>query len=244
MSISSFIPVENIAMPDTWPCKTYLDDFRFQYSLPRFKDALQQKRKIKVVALGSSSTAGADGILPYPPRLEMLLRQHFFGRMIDVINRGIGGQEAPEEMSRIEGDVVAEAPTLVIWQVGTNAVYKSYNPDEVRATLAAGLDILAPLPIDVVLMDSQYTRAIVEPADRLKFANTIMSLISDVAAQKRVNLFRRFALMKRWIDDMIPLAELDDGADAHLHTSEWATNCVTQALFGVLTRRVEAEGAT
>jgi acyl-CoA thioesterase I len=235
------IPVEDIAMPDTRPCQSHLDDFRFQYPLPRFKDALQQKRKIKVVALGSSSTAGADGILPYPPRLEMLLRQHFFGRMIDVINRGIGGQEAPEEMSRIEADVVAEAPALVIWQVGTNAVCKSYNPDEVRATLAVGLDILAPLPIDVVLMDSQYTRAIVEPADTLKFANTIMSLISEVAARKQVNLFRRFALMRRWVDDMIPLAELDDGADAHLHTSEWATNCVTRALFGVLTQRVEAE---
>ena len=44
--------------------------------------------------------------------------------MIDVLNRGIGGQEAPEELSRFESDVIAEAPALVIWQVGTNAVYR------------------------------------------------------------------------------------------------------------------------
>jgi len=232
-------------MPDPRQCQTHLDDFKFQFPLPHFKEAVKQRRKIKVVALGSSSTAGADGVIPFPPRLEMLLRQHYFGRMIDVINRGIGGQEAPEEMSRIEADVIAEAPSLVIWQVGTNAVYKGYNPDEVRATIAVGLDVLAPLPMDVVLMDSQYTRAIVEPADTtLKLANTIMSLISDVAAQKGVNLFRRFALMKRWIDDGVPLTELDDGADAHLHTSEWATNCVTQALSGALIQRVDAAAGT
>src|SRR5215475_6818610 len=134
-------------MPDPRPCETHLDEFRLQHRLRHFKEALRQQRKIKVVALGSSSTAGADGVMPFPPRLEILLRQHYFGRMIDVINRGISGQEAPEEMSRIEADVIAEAPALVIWQVGTNAVYKSYNPDEVRATLAVGLDVLAPLPI-------------------------------------------------------------------------------------------------
>ena len=44
--------------------------------------------------------------------------------MIDVLNRGIGGQEAPSELSRFEPDVLAEAPALVIWQVGTNAVFR------------------------------------------------------------------------------------------------------------------------
>ena len=79
-----------------------------------------------------------------------------------------------------------------------------------------------------------------EPAEKLKFAKTIMTLISDVAAQKGVNLFRRFALMKRWIDDGASLADMDDGAKEHLHTSEWATNCVTQALFEAITQRVDA----
>ncbi|MGY3445952.1 SGNH/GDSL hydrolase family protein [Bradyrhizobium sp. USDA 4473] len=134
-------------MPTLRPCESHLDIVKFSYPMPHFAEALRHQRKIKVVALGSSSTAGADNVLPFPPRLEMLLRQRFFGRMIDVINRGVGGQEAPEEYSRIESDVTAEAPVLVIWQVGTNAVYKSYNPAEVRATLEAGLDVLAALPL-------------------------------------------------------------------------------------------------
>ena len=103
--------------------------------------ALRHQRKVKVVAIGSSSTAGVAPVLPYPSRLEMRLRRKFFsrtsdvfyGRMIDVLNRGIGGQESPEQLSRLETDVIDEVPVLVVWQVGTNAVYrkKSYNLEEV-----------------------------------------------------------------------------------------------------------------
>lgn len=229
-------------MPATRPCETHLDIVKLDHGLPHFAQALRTQRKIKLVALGSSSTAGADNVLPYPPRLEMLLRGRFFDRMIDVINRGIGGQEAPEEYSRIESDVVAEAPVLVIWQVGTNAVYKSYNPAEVRATLEAGLDMLAALPLDVVVMDSQYTSAIVGTDSALKLANVIMPMIAEVCAAKKVNLFSRFALMKRWVDDKIPLAELDDGGQ--LHTSECATDCVTQSLFGAIDVALKPEAIT
>ena len=219
-------------MPDPRPCNTHLDIVKLQYGLPHFAQALKRQRKVKVVALGSSSTAGADGILPFPPRLEMLLRKQYFDRMIDVVNRGVSGQEAPEEYSRIESDVIAEAPVLVIWQVGTNAVYKSYSPDEVRATFEAGLDVLAPLPLDVVVMDSQYTEAIVGTPAALNLANIIMPMIAEVTASRQVNLFRRFALMKQWFDAGIPLAELADSGK--LHTSEWATDCVTQALWGAI----------
>jgi len=38
--------------------------------------------------------------------------------------------------------------------------------------------------------------------------------------------------------------DMDDGAAEHLHTGEWATNCLTQALFEQITRAVEAEGTT
>ena len=229
-------------MPTPRPCETHLELVKFAHRLPHFAEALRHQRKIKVVALGSSSTAGADNILPYPPRLEMLLWQRFFGRMIDVINRGIGGQEAPEEYSRIESDVTTEAPVLVIWQVGTNAVYKSYNPAEVRATLEAGLDVLAAEPLDVIVMDSQYTQAIVGTDAALNLANVIMPMIAEVTSTKGVNLFSRFALMKRWADAGIPLSELDDGGQ--LHTSEWATNCVTQSLFGAIDEALKPEGIT
>ena len=137
------------------PCDKHPELVTFTYPLPHLKAALQTQRKVRIVAIGSSSTAGVvpvlPVVLPFPPRLEMLLRKKFYGRIIDVINRGIGGQEAPEEISRFEPDLFDEAPALVIWQVGTNAIYHDYNRDEVTEAIKVGLQWLADFPADVVL---------------------------------------------------------------------------------------------
>jgi acyl-CoA thioesterase-1 len=84
-------------------------------------------------------------------------------------------------------------------------------------------------------MDLQYTTAIVGP-DKIKAAEDMVSRISDAAENAHVNLFRRFALMRRWCcDGGIPIAELIDPTDRDkLHMSDWATNCVTQALFSAI----------
>ena len=166
----------------------------------------------------------------------MFLRNRFNGPTIDVLNRGVGGQEAPDELSRFDPDVIAEAPALVIWQVGTNAVFRpgDYKSDDVAEAIATGLERLAGLPMDVVLMDLQYTTAIVGP-DKLKASEQMVSLISAAAEKANVNVFRRFALMRRWCDDHIPIDDLIDPADgSRLHMSDWCTNCVTQVLDGAM----------
>ena len=216
------------------PCNPHLDLVAFKYPLRHLADSLKQQRKIKIVAIGSSSTAGVNGVLPYPPRLESLSRDRYYGRMIDVINRGFSGQESPEELSRLECDVIAEAPQLVIWQVGTNAVYRKvdYSFDAVQQAIAVGLSWLAHLPMDVVLMDLQYTTALV--TDKIGFAEDMVSRISAAAEKAHVNVFRRFALMRRWrCEDNIPMADLNDPDDnSQLHMSDWATNCVTKGALG------------
>jgi acyl-CoA thioesterase I len=208
------------------------DLVRFKYPLPHLTQSLKSQRKVKIVAIGSSSTAGEGKIVPYSCRLEMALRGRFHGRMIDVLNRGVGGQEALDELSRLDPDVIDEAPALVIWQVGTNAVFRlgQYSFDDVAVAIAAGLERLSSLSMDVVLMDLQYTTAIVGP-DKIKQAEDMVSRISAAAENAHVNLFRRFALMRRWVEDNIPIANLVDPTDPdQLHMSDWATNCVTQAL--------------
>lgn len=208
------------------------DLVRFKYPLPHLTQSLKSQRKVKIVAIGSSSTAGEGKIVPYSCRLEMALRDRFHGRMIDVLNRGVGGQEALDELSRFDPDVIDEAPALVIWQVGTNAVFRlgQYSFDDVAVAIAAGLERLSSLSMDVVLMDLQYTTAIVGP-DKIKQAEDMVSRISAAAENAHVNVFRRFALMRRWVEDNIPIANLVDPTDPdQLHMSDWATNCVTQAL--------------
>src|ERR1700676_587926 len=153
-------------MPDTpRPCETHPDVVSFKYPLPHLAQSLKRQRRTKIVAIGSSSTAGEGNIVPFPHRLELEMRRssNNYGRMIDVLNRGFGGQEAQDELSRFEADVIGEAPALVIWQVGTNAVFHNevHRPDEVAAGIPAGLPWRGGLAVGVVLIDPQYTPAIV-----------------------------------------------------------------------------------
>src|ERR1700681_2475415 len=127
-----------------------------RYPLPNLAKALLDEAPVRIVAIGSSSTAGRGDVVPYPHRLEMYLRvqygkEQFPNLKIDVINRGKGNEEATDELPRFDADIFAEKPSLVIWQVGTNAVFHNdrYNLDKVAQAISAGLARLRGQPMDV-----------------------------------------------------------------------------------------------
>ncbi|WP_371361052.1 SGNH/GDSL hydrolase family protein [Afipia sp. GAS231] len=190
-------------------------------------------------------------VVPYPARLELMLRNEFgtqfmdgFGkRMINVINRGTGGEEATTEMLRIQSDVIAEAPALVIWQVGTNAVFRSneFDFEAVVKAIADGLKLLSTIPTDVILMDSQYTTAVVTDEKR-PLSDKMVKRISELAEAAGVDVFRRWTLMQPWHVAMRELVDPNDGPQLHL--SDWATQNVTQVLFDQIKLMVAAADKT
>ena len=95
----------------------------FEHGLSRFAQSLA-RGQAKIVAIGSSTTAGEGNIKAYPGRLLSFLQNEYPNAGIIMVNQGIGGQEAPVELQRFDTDVIAEKPDLVIWQVGTNAVWQ------------------------------------------------------------------------------------------------------------------------
>jgi acyl-CoA thioesterase I len=54
--------------------------------------------------------------------------------------------------------------------------------------------------------------------------------IATAAASAKVNVFHRFALMRQWESEGVSRDALDDGYPEHLHTSQWATDCIALAL--------------
>jgi lysophospholipase L1-like esterase len=197
----------------------------FQYRLRNFANRLKGPGPIKIVAIGSSSTAGEGDIVPYTYRLETALRAKYPHRMIDVLNRGVSGQEAPDELARMRPDVIAEAPALVIWQIGTNAVWQQgHNLDDVAAAIEEGLRLLGREPMDVVIMDLQYAPALLTD-DKIDATRRMLSLIVQLAAaETTVNVFRRFNLMRNFHEiernsfDRI----IDPNDTDRLHQSDWS----------------------
>jgi lysophospholipase L1-like esterase len=209
----------------------------FEQPLTNFASRLKE-RQVKVVVIGSSTTAGEGGIAPYPQRLLADLRIKFPNVAIEVINRGVGGEEARLELKRFDHDVFDLNPDLVIWQVGTNSVWQQ-NPPSFKDTTQAirdGVDrLLGAKRIDVILMDLQYVPALLTPAKADK-TNAMVAAISEIAHAKRVNVFRRFALMKAWHDvAKISFDRMVDPGDGdRLHASDWTTDKMTWELTNAI----------
>jgi hypothetical protein len=157
--------------------------------------------------------------------------------MIDVLNRGVSGQEAPDELARIQQDVTAEAPALVIWQVGTNAVWQQgHNLDDVAAAIEKGLRLLCREPMDVVMMDLQYAPAVLTD-DKIDATRRMLSLINQLVTATEVNVFRRFDLMRKFHEierhsfDCI----IDPGDTDRLHQSDWSARRIGYELCEAIT---------
>ncbi len=201
---------------------------------------IDHRQPLTIVAVGSSSTQGAGASAPglaYPNRLEAALKERFPGLEIRVINRGKGGEDVPEELARLDRDVLAEHPELVIWQVGTNAVLRRDDLSTDRELIERGVAQLKENGSDVVLMDLQYApRVLARPG----YAE-MEQLIAAVAERTQVGLFRRFEIMRHWQSAEptdVPKMVGPDG----LHMTDRSYGCLADGLAEGLAQNWRAQG--
>lgn len=235
---------------DVDPSQIPVEPIPFGYGLVRFARSLTGGQA-RIVAIGSSTTAGEGNITPYPPRLESLLRQRYPGAQISVVNKGKSGEEAPAELNRFTTDVMALNPDLVIWQVGTNAVWQkpADKPPSFEETVTAIRDGLVRLRnetrADVILMDLQYLPGMLTPAKKARSIEMVEA-ISRLALDAGVNVFRRFAFMKGLIDvEQVSIDRMvDEADDDRFHQSDWVTFRVAWAMKLAIERAVDKATAS
>lgn len=161
------------------------------------RTALTYNEAVTIVAFGSSSTEGIGATIParaYPARLEAWLRARWPGSSIRVLNRGIGGQTAHEMLARLDADVLAAKPTLVIWQVGANAALRGLDPVAFATFLSSGTKRILASGADLVLMDNQIAPKI----QRVVHSGTYREILARAAASRGASVFSRTALMQEW----------------------------------------------
>jgi acyl-CoA thioesterase-1 len=209
-------------------CDAPLDLVRFANPLVRVGQKLSSRAPITIVAIGSSSTAGAGASSPatnYPSRLQAELKQRFPGHPITVINRGIGGEEIGDMLKRIDKAVVAVKPDLVVWQLGTNSVIRNHPLLDHGAAIRAGLNKIRATGADVVLIDPQFAPKVIAKPD----AAHMVALIAMTAKQENVDLFPRYAMMRRWHDVDYLSFKTFVSADG-LHMNDWSYACLAKGL--------------
>jgi acyl-CoA thioesterase-1 len=215
------------ARAETPACDTPLDLIRLANPLPHMAKKLASGKPLVVVAIGSSSTAGTGASSPaatYPGRLAVELKQHFPHHVINVINRGVGGEEVDDMLKRFD-DALAVKPDLVLWQLGTNSVLRDHPLADHGAAIHVGLNKIRAIGADAVLIDPQYAPKVISKEG----AQTMVELISKSAKQENVDLFRRFVVMEHWYkDDHMDFKAFvsPDG----LHMNDWSYACMAKGL--------------
>ena len=122
--------------------------------------ALQKGEKVRILAIGSSSTLGygaSSKDMSYPSQLESILEHALKGVDVVILNRGVSGEMAEDTAERIKSEVALRNPDLVLWQLGTNDALARIPPQDFEDTVRSTIRWLKENRIDVVLVGVQYT---------------------------------------------------------------------------------------
>jgi acyl-CoA thioesterase-1 len=225
-------PASTVAAARSPICNVLAAKARFDLPLKRVAKLIAANKPVKIVALGSSSTFGAgasSAAASYPSRLADELAWRLAGHDITVINRGVNGDEAADMLARLDQDVIAEQPDLVLWQAGTNSVLRDKAVLPHGTLLHEGLMRLKATGADIVLIDPQYAPKVIAKPN----AEGMVSLIATTAKAEHVCLFQRFALMRQWREaEGMPFESFisSDG----LHMNDWSYACVAKWLAAAI----------
>ena len=159
--------------------------------LKAVRAALDEKRPVKVLALGSAG--GASGSAAYPVRLagdlERLLGA---GVDVEVEQRGLPGEITAEAVERITRLVAELGPDLVVWQAGTNDALAKADLDAFGRAFDEVLDWLSGYEIDVLLVEPPYTAASAED----EHYKGLISRVQEAARQRGLPVVLRFEALR------------------------------------------------
>jgi acyl-CoA thioesterase-1 len=229
-----------------YPCSDNTHLARLSAPLVRMRRLVAAGRSVTIMALGSSSTAGAGASAPaasYPARLEVELRSRFPGVAITVLNRGVNGEEAGDMLARFDQAASDDKPDVVLWQLGTNAVLRDNPIGPVDRLITEGLARMKALGADVVLIDPQFAPKVIVKSD----AESMVNVIAATSTTRGVDLFPRFAVMREWHEATAIPFEAFLSPDL-LHMNDWGYACFAKLLGAAMaeaaTRPVAAAGTT
>src|SRR3984957_17445225 len=219
------------------PCLPPKGAPRSMGSLPHVAHKLAAGEPVVIVAFGSSSTQGYGASSPeftYPNRLAAQLQRKYPTANITVVNRGKGGDDAPEMMKRLQTEVIDAHPDMVIWQVGTNAILRNLDPDATAQMVQDGVARIQAMGADIVLVDPQYSPQVTEHQEN---ASKMVRLLGRIAQLRHIGVFPRFEVMRQWHENQaLPIDSfvIADG----LHMNDWGYACFAQTLGDDIIRSV------
>jgi acyl-CoA thioesterase I len=188
-------------------------------------------KELRVVAIGSSSTAGAGASSPglgYVSQLASELNASWPTRS-EVFNKGVGGDTLQDIVRRAPTDVYALRPNVVIVQTGTNDALRNVPAPMYRQQLQRFVTELERRKVAVILVDNQYLPTQMNSREYLD----ILGATHQVAQEHHLPLVSRFALSIS-LQSRLRLGAGDLLAADGLHPNDLMHGCTARALTATL----------
>jgi acyl-CoA thioesterase I len=189
--------------------------------LPNSANALQQRRKIKILAIGSLSAAVLGRAREGPPLLEQILEHSIKGLDIEIIDRGFSGELAEAAGTRIKIEVALNHPDLVLWQVGSNDAFAQVPVESFQLTVSNTVRWLKEHNVDVILVGLHYIKHLAKD-ERYQAIRTSLNRLASAENVLRITRYEAMEVMARTNRENGRPEPSDFGA------SDNAYNCMAQ----------------
>jgi hypothetical protein len=170
-------------------------------SLDQVAAAIAAGGPVNILAIGSATTVGdqpgGDRNTAFPFRMVAALQAALPKVTFTLTLRGGRGMTAEDMLPLLEAALTRQHYQLLVWQTGTVEAVRGLRPDGMVAALQEGIDRAQAAGADVVLIDPQFSRFLRANAD----IDPYEAALQQVSAMPGVVLFRRFDLMRSWVED-------------------------------------------
>ena len=226
--VTLFATSPTLAEPPALKCSTPDDAAGTAAPLPHVAEALRPGATLNVLAVGSAnlfrpeasiapgsllgqSLQGATKTtLPtaqvmtdspsgtaFPQQMATALEKAVPGLAVKVTVRGGRGLSATDPLQLMSDMLDHEKFDLVLWQTGTVEAVRNLQPSEFAQTLADGVEKTLHAGADLVLVDPQFSRFLQTNSN----IDPYEQAFQFVGSMPNVLLFRRFDLMRSWVND-------------------------------------------
>jgi lysophospholipase L1-like esterase len=200
-------------------------------------------RGLRIVTLGSSSTQGTgaspEATRSYPAQLGRVLNWRHPEAEVEVINKGIAGEITTKNLARLNRDVLALRPDLVLWQVGTNDAIYLGNATAVMVQVRRGIRRIRDAGAGLVLISGQ-------PLPNKELNGPLLAIrnaLLEVAREERVPVLDRYKLLEWWESSGTLYPDEIIGPDA-LHMTNLSYECFARRIADEVPSLVAALGLT
>ncbi len=208
------------------PCQAPDETAGAVAALPKVAMALRSGAVLEVLAVGSATMFGPDASLipgtvtsqalgndstklsaklftgpasdrAFPLQMAKALQIAVPGLGVNVTVRGGRSLLATDMLSLIQTELAAHHYDLVVWQTGTVEAVRNVPPGEFGQTLSDGAEIVTAAGANLVLVDPQFSRFLQTNSNLEPYEQGLQ----QVAAMPGVVLFRRYDLMRGWVNE-------------------------------------------